>query len=121
MKRSSWLLVLMTLLIGAALNADTLILRDGRRLEGQLISVQNGVLDFDAQDFGGGRVLRFNRAEVLGIEFDRNDRNVSRNPQQSAPAGGRSGLRERQVMVAANMRWIDTNVDVQSGQTVYFE
>jgi hypothetical protein len=109
--------------LAASLTADTLILRDGRRVEGQLISVREDVVEFDEfRGFGAGRVLRLGREQVLGIEFDRVDRNRSRQGPGPTFQGGRpSGLRERQIMVAANVQWVDTNITVQSGQNVFFE
>jgi hypothetical protein len=111
------------LLLVLTANADTLILRNGRRLQGQLISVRDGVVEFDeVPPFNGGRALRFDRAEVLGIEFDRNDRNVQGYPQTPDSQRGRpAGLRERQLFVASNVPWMDTNIDVQAGQDVYFD
>jgi hypothetical protein len=115
-----------TLLLAVTLNADTLVLRNGRRLQGQLISVRENVVEFDeAQPFGGGRAQRFDRSEVLGIEFDRNDRIPPSYPPATGAAGAQrgrpAGLRERQVFVAANVQWTDTNIDVQPGQDVYFD
>jgi hypothetical protein len=104
------------------LNADTLLLRDGRRIQGQLISVRDRLVEFDEVQPFGVRRLNLDRGELLGIEFDRNDRDNSRySPQGEQQRGRPSGLRERQVFVPANMPWIDTNIDVQSGQDVYFE
>jgi len=133
MKRFSirWL-VLPAVLAASTLNADTLVLRDGRRIQGQLVSIYNGVIEFqDAQSFGSGRSLRFDRNDVLGIEFERIDQNTGRFSSPGGPGGpgrpgssdGRrpSGLRERQVMVLANVRWVDTGIDLQPGQDVYFE
>src|SRR5437867_3107626 len=116
-------LLLPAVLVVATANADTLVLRDGRRIQGHLISVQNGFVEFEgAQTFGGNRAFRLDRNEVLGIEFDHNDGNAARFPPPASTSGGRPyGLRERQVMVAANVRSIDTNIDVQPGQDVYFE
>jgi len=117
------LFALPVLFLAASLTADTLILRDGRRVEGQLISVREDVVEFDEmRGFGAGRILRLGRDQVLGIEFDRNDRNRSRLGQGPTFQGGRpSGLRERQIIVAANVQWVDTNITVQSGQNVFFE
>jgi hypothetical protein len=113
------------LLLAVSLNADTLVLRDGRRIQGQLISVQNGIVEFaEARPFGPGYLLRFNQNEISGIDFDRYAGNPSSSPQHQpqGPRGGRaSGLRERQVMVGAQVPWTDTNIDVQSGQEIYFE
>jgi hypothetical protein len=119
------LIVFLALFVVATLTADTLVLRDGRRVEGRLISVRNGVADFEEGRFGGGRVVRFDRDDIRNIEFDRNERNVRNEPtypQQPTFQGGRpSGLRERSVMVPANVQWIDTNIEVKSGQAVFFE
>jgi hypothetical protein len=116
------------LLLATTVAGDTIVLRDGRRFQGQLISVQNGVVEFADTPFGGGRVARFNRNDVVGIEFDRaynNDRSDRNNGydrnNRGAPQRGRSGLREKQIMVGAEVRWVDTNIDVQAGQGVYFE
>ena len=111
------------LLLAVTLNADTLVFRNGRRLQGQLISVRDNVVEFDeAQPFGGGRGQRFDRAEVLSIEFDRNDRNPPGYPPAvDAQRGRPAGLRERQVFVAANVQWTETNIDVQAGQDIYFD
>jgi hypothetical protein len=116
-------LVFLTLLAATTIQADTLVLRDGRRIEGQLVSVRNGVVEFEeVRPFGQARALRFDRYEVGGIQFDRIDGNSPRDPQPTSTFGGRpSGLRERQVTVTANVQWTDTNVDVRPGQEVYFE
>jgi hypothetical protein len=113
--------VLLIFLFAASLTADTLVLRDGRRIEGRLIAVQNGVIEFeDARAFGAVNVVRLNRADVLGIEFDANTGNAAAFPG-GRPQGRPSGLRERQVMVPANVRAVDTGIDLRAGQDVYFE
>src|SRR5438034_2669118 len=117
-KRSSTLRalpIIALLLLVMTIDADTLVLRDGRRVQGQLYAVQNGVIDF--QEGQSGRMLRLNRDEVTSIEFGRIDRNEPMNPPTQ---GGRPrGLREKQLMVAANVQWTDTNIDVSNGQNVY--
>ena len=65
-------------LLIATVGADTLVLRDGRRIDGQLISVQNGIVEFQ-QAGPGGQIGRLNRNDVLGIEFGRDER--SRAPE----------------------------------------
>lgn len=111
-----------------SLQADTLILRDGSRVQGELLAVRNGTIEFEERrNFGAGRTLRFDRDEVVRIEFDtyRNNSNNSNNSNSSNNpfnGGGRpSGMRERPVLVASNMSWVDTGIDVRPGQTVYFE
>ena len=69
-----------------SLRADTMYLRDGSRVQGELIAVRNGTIEFEERrGFGGGRTLRFDRDEVTRIEFDgrgntnnNNDNNVRR-------------------------------------------
>jgi len=103
------------LLLVMTLDADTLVLRDGRRIQGQLISVENGVIEFqDSQSRSRG--VRLDREEVLSIEFGRSERN-----EPQTQIGRPRGLRERQVMVVANAQWTDTSIDLRSGENVYFE
>jgi hypothetical protein len=111
------------LLLAVTLSADTLVLRDGRRVDGQLISVRDNVIEFEeARGFGGGRAVRISRDDVQAIEFNRDDRYSSRYPQEQVQSGGRpSGMRERQITVPANMPWTDTNIDIRAGQQVFFE
>ncbi|MGQ0734082.1 MAG: hypothetical protein ACT4QD_10535 [Acidobacteriota bacterium] len=97
--------------------ADVLVLRDGSRVQGQLISVRNGVVEFEEQGrFGRGRQLRLDRADVVRIELESTPSygfdGVDRRPP---------GMRERQVIVSADVAWNDAGVDVRAGQTVYFE
>ena len=121
--RRSSLTVLSLFVLVASLGADTLILRDGRRVAGQLITFRDGLIEFQ-EAFGGGRTVRLSRDEVLGIEFDRSDRNPPGNRQQEPPppqSGRPRGLRERQTMAVANVQWTDSGIDVNAGQNVYFE
>ena len=110
-------IVAVLLFFVGTVNADTLILRDGRRIQGQLISFQNGVIEFQEAGFGG-RLGRVNRDEVTGIEFGRVERDE---PPQTSQARRPRGLREKQVTVVANAAWSDTGIDVTSGQTIYLE
>ena len=98
--------------------ADTLVLRNGTRIEGQLVAVRNGVIEFEERSgYGRGRRVEFDRDEVVRVEFD------TRGSRDSEfTSGGRpAGLRERQVVVSANVPWTDAGIDVRSGQTIYFE
>jgi hypothetical protein len=106
------------LALPVGLQADTLILRDGSRVQGELVSFRNGTVEFEERrGYGSGRTLRFDRDEVVRIEFDNN-----RNTNNSANSFGRpSGMRERQVTVSADVDWNDAGIDVRAGQTVYFE
>lgn len=112
--------------LSVAASADTLVLRDGRRVEGELIGFRDGTIEFDGQrGFGGRERLRIDREDVLRIELedrrgareradrerDRGDANDNRRP---------SGLRERDVSVDSWVAWKDSGVEVRAGQAVYF-
>lgn len=101
--------------LSIGLHADTLILRNGSRIQGDLIGVRNGTIEFEERrSFGNGRTLRFDRDEVVRIEFEDERRRGGRNDRPS-------GMRERQVIVSADVAWNDAGVDVKAGQTVFFE
>jgi hypothetical protein len=112
------------LLLATTIAADTLVLRDGRRVQGQLVGFRDGFIDFE-DAYSGGRVVRLNRDQVTAIEFDRNGMSQPAYPQTNAypPSAERRprGLREKQMMAAANVQWSDTGLDVAAGQNVYFE
>jgi hypothetical protein len=104
--------------VPAGLVADTLILRDGRRVRGELIAYRNGTIEFEERrGFGAGRTMRVERDEVARIEFEETT------TRDTFSGGGvrPGGLRERQVIVSADTQWNDTGIDVRQGQTVYFE
>ena len=66
------LVTIVALTLPIALLADVLVLRNGTRVQGELITVRNGVIEFEEQRSGGrGRVLRVDREEVVRIELDR--------------------------------------------------
>lgn len=116
-----WIAVaVLALALPVGLKADTLILRDGSRVQGELIAVRNGTIEFEERrgyGSGSGRTLRFDRDEVVRIEFE-NNRNTG---NQSNSFGRPSGMREKQVIVSADVDWNDAGIDVRAGQTVYFE
>ena len=102
-----------------SLQADTLILRDGSRVQGELIAVRNGTIEFEERrNFGAGRTLRFDRDEVVRIEFETYRNNTG---GSSNNLGRPTGMREKQVIVSGDVSWNDTGIDVRPGQTVYFE
>jgi hypothetical protein len=109
------------LALPAGLQADTLYLRDGSRIQGELIGVRNGQIEFEERrGFGGTRTVRFDRDEVTRIEFE--SRGYGNNNSSNNNADGRpSGMRERQTIVSADVAWNDSGVDVRAGQTIYFE
>jgi hypothetical protein len=119
MAKTSWSVALcLALLETAAVSADTLIFRDGRRVDGELLSVAGGTVEFRERR-GRGRVLRVDRDEVRAIELE--DGAL----QSADPADGRlsrpRGLREKDIVVSGDAPFVDTGIDVRSGQQIYFE
>ena len=127
-RRLSASISVFSICLTVAIGADTLVLKDGRRLEGQLIAVRDGIIEFEGRPGGFGRVerVRVDRTDVRRIELDEfefardrgrdQDRDFGRERGSSRP----SGLRERDVNVNAAVAWNDTGVDVREGQTIYF-
>jgi hypothetical protein len=114
-------------LAGMVLSADTLVLRDGRRVQGTLVAVRDGTIEFDGQRglFGRER-MRIDRADVVRIELDEvgsgqryRDDDRERLDDRGNSGARPSGMREREVSVAASDRWTDTGISVRSGQTIY--
>ncbi len=101
----------------AVVAADTLYLRDGRRIEGELVRVEDGRVEFRESGGWSGRTVRFDLDEVRRIDFD--DRGGDWDSGSSG-SGRPQGMREREVVVSADVPWVDTGIDVRDGQTVYF-
>jgi hypothetical protein len=119
-------LMAIVLALPVTLAADTLYLRNGQRVEGELIGMRNGQIEFEERrGFGGTRTLRFDRDEVDRIDFEnrRFGNNYGSNNSNSGNSfeGRPNGMRERQVIVSADVPWNDSGVDVRAGQTIYFE
>jgi len=111
-RRFTWVAALVVVM-QTAIAADVLILRDGRRIEGTLVNVRGSSIEFEHR--GGrdhGRVRRYDRHELRGIQFD-DDEGVD-----SIQRPG--GMRERTVAVEARTQWTDTGVDVRASQAVAF-
>ena len=100
-----------------ALSADTLYLRNGQRIQGELVAVRENVIEFleDRGYSSSNRVRQFDRDDVLRIDFElRNNSGRGR-----GTVGRGAGMRERQVVVTANVPWSDTGIDVRNGQEIY--
>lgn len=106
------------------LAADTLVLRSGRRVRGELVSVRDGRIEFEEDS---GRRRRYDVDDVDRVEFESRDRyrdrdTGSRHDDDVIQEIGRPrGLRERSVSVSASEHWTDTGVEVRSGQEIYFD
>lgn len=120
------LLLAVGLMAGSSLLlADTLVLRDGKRVEGTLIGVRGDTIEFETSGWSR-RTERFDRQDVRRIEIDsygsnRDDDRDDRYGGSSTGYGRPSGLRQRTVYVEAARAWTDTGIEVRSGDTVYFE
>jgi hypothetical protein len=117
-----WIARLAILLaLPVSLQADTLIMRDGSRVQGELVGFRNGTIEFEERrSFGSTRTLRIDRDEVVRIEFENRYTNNNSNNNNSF-SGRPPGMRERQTVVSADVPWNDTGVEVRAGQTIYFE
>jgi len=115
--RVSGLLVLLTVAT-VPLVADTLVMRDGRRVSGTLVSVRDDTIEFDERrGFGGQRRLRLDRSDVARVEFD-----VGWSGENGGGSGRPpGGMRERTVVVQARQPWTDTGIDVRRGQQIYLD
>lgn len=112
MTNRAFLLVAAAGVVATAAAADTLVLRSGRRVEGDLISVRGSTIEFaDAR----GSTGRYDRNDVDRIEFG------SSRYGENRTVGRPSGLREKVATVAAATPWNDTGVDVRAGMDVYFD
>ena len=103
---------------GAVASADTLVLRNGRRVEGTLVGVRGDRIEFEEDSYGRprSRTLRPLRGAA------HRDRRPGRLSSSSSGDSGSStsGLRERSVTVDARTEWTDTGIDVRRGQEVRF-
>lgn len=116
MTNMSWGVACVLLFAGVvALEADTLVLRDGRRVDGELVAVRDGSVEFQERGWRG-RLLRLDRDQVRAIELDPPGRVGVR-----GAAGRPPGLREREVIVSADVRFVDSGIDVRPGQNLYFD
>jgi hypothetical protein len=89
--RIAWLGVIV-LLTGAAPLADTLVLQNGRRVQGELIGVYGREIEFEERNGSRRRVIRVPRAEIARIEFDEGGgpsfRGLGGNRNDDASIGG---------------------------------
>ena len=120
LKRQGIAAAALVLIAETGLLADILVLRDGTRIEGTLVSVRGELIEFEQRSgFGNGRVRRYDRLDVRAIQFD--DYGSSYREDVRPEAGRpRVGMRERSVNVEARTAWTDTGVDVRGGQEIFF-
>ena len=102
----------------AAPLADTLVLQNGRRVQGTLVGVDGRDIEFEERG-AGRRIIRVPRQEIARIEFD--DERTFGIGDAPAVTSIPRGMRERRVNVTAREAWTDTGIDVRRGQEIYFE
>jgi hypothetical protein len=126
MKAQLTVLGLSLIVSSASLLADTLVLTNGRRMQGALIGVYGREVEFEERDGGRRRTVRVPRNEIDRIEFnDRDsffdrDRDRDRDDRTDGPVSIPRGMRERAVNVTAREQWTDSGIDVRPGQPIYF-
>jgi hypothetical protein len=96
--------------------ADTLVLRSGRRVEGDLVEVRGSSIEFAEN---GGSTRRYDRSEVARIEL--NSGSGYADSRQGSSGGRPAGLREKSTTVDAATAWTDTGIEVRAGMSVFFE
>jgi hypothetical protein len=113
--RISGLILSVVALASSTLSADVLVLRSGRQVRGELVSVNRSTIEFRERTGSRWRNLEVDRNDALRIEFTDDEAG------DSSRVGRPAGLREREIVVSADVAWNDTGIDVRTGQTVYFE
>lgn len=103
----------------STLLADTLVLTNGRRIQGELTGISGRDIEFEERNGFNRRMLRVPRREIARIEFsDDNDRPFF--GQGDSNQGIPRGMRERELYVDSRAAWTDTGIEVRPGQTIYF-
>ncbi len=101
----------------AALLADVLVLRDGRRIDGVLVSVRGDTIEFEhGSGRDAGRVRRYDRGDVRSIQFEGQSFAYDRRDDSRPPLA----FRERTVNVEAATAWTDSGLVVKGGQELAF-
>jgi hypothetical protein len=107
------------LLVSAAAAADTLVLRNGRRIAGELVEYRYDRVQWRNEN---GRTERIDRDDIRRIEFDDFGSDGSSFTSEDRPGSGRpSGRREREVSVKATEPWTSAGIEVERGQRIAFE
>jgi hypothetical protein len=115
MKRHIAAVSLLVMAAGIMASADTLVLTNGRRIQGELLGVFGREIEFEERSGFGRRIVRVPRNEIERIEFM--DDRSSRDTDRVVPRR----MRERNVLVNPTDAWTDTGVELRNGQEVYFQ
>lgn len=115
MKRHIAAASLLVLAAGVIASAETLVLSNGRRIQGELLGVFGREIEFEERNGFARRIIRVPRDEIARIEFL--DERNSQDGNRVIPRR----MRERSVTVSPTEAWTDTGIDVRAGQEIYFE
>src|SRR5262245_35327264 len=118
MKRHVAAICILVVAAGAIGSADTLVLVDGRRIQGELLGVFGREIEFEERAGTARRVMRVPRTDIARIEFV--EERQYGNQQDVRPLIP-PRMRERNVTVVATQAWTDTGIDVRAGQEIYFQ
>jgi hypothetical protein len=116
MKRHITVISLLVVVAGSIGSADTLVLTDGRRVQGELLGVYGREVEFEERSGPGRRIIRVPKNDIARIEFQDERGNPQDTGRRIPPR-----MRERNVIVTATNAWNDTGIDVRAGQEIYFE
>jgi len=113
--------VAIVVLAAAGLAADTLYMRNGDQVRGRLVGIRNGEVEF-RQDGYNARTIRVDTADVRRIDFDDayDGGSGSGSSRGSTGNAGRpGGMREKSIVVSADVPFVDTGITVRSGQEIF--
>ena len=117
MKRHIAAISLLVVAAGVIGSADTLVLTNGRRIQGELLGVFGREIEFEERSGDGRRIMRVPRTDIVRIEF-LEDRSGN---QQDTGVVIPPRMRERNVTVNPTQPWTDTGIEVRNGQEIYFQ
>ena len=117
MKRQIAVISLLVVAAGVIGSADTLVLMNGRRIQGELLGVFGREIEFEERAGNGRRIIRVPRADIVRIEFLEEPYGNQQDVRPAIPPR----MRERQVTVSATEPWTDTGIDLRAGQEIYFQ
>ena len=118
MKRHIAAISLLVVAAGVIGSADTLVLMNGRRIQGELLGVFGREIEFEERAGGGRRIMRIPRTDIARIEFVE-DRYTDQRQDDRPIIPPR--MRERNVTVNPTQAWTDTGIELRAGQDVYFQ
>jgi len=117
--KNLWLAPLALACGAASASPDTLYMEDGRRIQGELVSVNASTVVFN-RDNGGravrARRMRVNRADVVRIDMTDTLYDDDSSAGNVYTPGGSVGTESgRGMLIPADQPWTDTGIHVRAG------